>query len=475
MAGFRIEGNTSGNVAEVDANNNLKITGPITEVQAGFAALSSEVDAGTVTGTRTTKALELSEDFRLKVGTDQYAFYDNFSASTSENRYSWTSVVTTMTTGVTNGFQILNAGSSVASGAVARFQTWQSFKATKQATLQAEMNIQLSAVAQTNNVCEWGFFIATGTAAPTDGVFFRINASGELRCVVNFNGTETQSSALSVATLISTNTTQQFLIYMNSKVARFWINNILVAEINLPVSQPAMTSSQSLPLAFRNYNSAATSTAQQMKIGEVSVMQGDMGFPKPYSHVMSSMGKIASQLLGGGTSALYTNSLAAGAGAAMTNTTAALGSGLGGQFTTTPTLAAGTDGILMSYQNIAGAAATQGRTLFITGIRVQGAVTAALTGGPVLYAYSLAYGHTNVSMATADAATAKAPRRIPLGFESFAATAAVGVIGQSVYMPFDAPVPVYQGELVAVVAKNLGTVTSAGTISVLVSVDGYWE
>lgn len=475
MAGFRIEGNTSGNVAEVDSNNNIKTNLPVTESQAGFSALTSEVDAGTVIGSRTQKALEVSEDFRLRVGEDQLLFADNFSANTSENRYSWTSVVTTMTTGVTNGFQILNSGSSVASAAVARFQTWQSFRATKQTNLQAEMNLQFSAVVQTNNVCEWGFFIATGTSAPTDGVFFRINTSGELRCIVNHNGTESQSSALSVATYIGTNTTQQFLIYLNSKVARFWINNILVAAIPLPAALPAMTSSQSLPLAFRNYNNAAISTAQQMKIGEVSVMQGDLGFPKPYPHVMASMGKVASQLLGGGTSALYTNSLAAGAGAAMTNTTAALGSGLGGQFTTQPTLAAGTDGIMMSYQNIAGSASTQGRTLFVTGIRVQGAVTAALTGGPVVYAYSLAYGHTAVSLATADAATTKAPRRVALGFESYAATAAVGVIGQGVYMEFITPIPVYQGEFLALVAKNLGTVTSAGTISVLVSVDGYWE
>ena len=44
-----------------------------------------------------------------------------------------------------------------------------------------------------------------------------------------------------------------------------------------------------------------------------------------------------------GSTALYTNNLAAGAGAVMTNTTAALGSGLGGQFSALPTLAVGTD------------------------------------------------------------------------------------------------------------------------------------
>ena len=35
MAGFRIEGNTSGNVAEVDASNNLKVILPTTDASAG--------------------------------------------------------------------------------------------------------------------------------------------------------------------------------------------------------------------------------------------------------------------------------------------------------------------------------------------------------------------------------------------------------------------------------------------------------
>lgn len=472
---LKITGAVSNNKAEVDSNNNLKVTGPLTEAQAGFTSLMSEIDAGSVTGSRRTKAVEVSDNFRLRVGQDQPVFNDNFSGNTSINRYNWTEVVSTMTTDASNGFARLNAGSSLASGAVARIQTWRHFTVLKQFTTQIEMNLQFSSLPVTNNVTEWGAFISTGTATPTDGVFFRLLSNGEFRGILNYNGTETQSNTIDFSTLVGANVTKRFLIYIDDFHVDFWIGNVLVATVEIPAGQGQATSSQSLPLSVRTYNSNATSTAQIVRLGAVSVTNGDVGSTKPWPHVQSGQGMIASQVLSGGTSALYTNSLAAGAGAAMTNTTAALGTGIGGQFTTTPTLAAGTDGILMSYQNLAGSASTQGRTLMVTGIRIQGAVTAALTGGPVVYAYSLAYGHTAVSMATTDAGTAKAPRRIPLGFESYAATAAVGVIGQAISMPFASPVPVYPGEFIAVTAKNLGTVTSAGTITVLVTIDGYWE
>jgi hypothetical protein len=178
-----------------------------------------------------------------------------------------------------------------------------------------------------------------------------------------------------------------------------------------------------------------------------------------------------------GSTALYTNSLAAGAGAAATNTTAALGSGLGGQFTVTPTLAVPTDGIISSFQVPVGTAALAGKTLYITGVKIQGMVTAALTGGPVYYAYSLAYGHTAVSLATSEAATTKAARRIPLGFETYVVTAAAGTLGSQngVVMNFDTPIVVQQGEFIQVVAKNMGTVTTVGTITILVAFNGYFE
>lgn len=474
---LRLKGVTTGNGAEVDANNKVLVNLPMTDTDAGHVVVLSELDAGSITGSRSTKAMEISHDFRIRTGGDSMLFNEAFPGA-AFNTATWTQVVTTMTATVTTGFANLNAGASVASGAVARVQTWRSFPIYKQFTTATEMEVQFTQLPVANNVCEWGLIIATGTAAPTDGVFFRLNASGEFRCVINYNGTETQSSALDFTALVGINSTKQFLIYAGSTIAKFWIDNILVAEIPTPNGQGSLTSSMNLPLCFRNYNSAAASVAQIMKVGNTNVTLGDLINQKRWDHVIAGLGGNAAQGQTGGTmgsTALYTNSLAAGAGIAATNTTAALGSGLGGQFSVLPTLAVPTDGIISSYQVPAGTAALPGKSLYITGVKIQGAITTALTGGPVVYAWSLAFGHTAVSLATAEAATTKAPRRIALGFDSFAAAAAVGVVGTMLEYKFETPVLVQPGEFVQTVAKNVGVVTTLGVITYLITFNGYFE
>jgi hypothetical protein len=177
-----------------------------------------------------------------------------------------------------------------------------------------------------------------------------------------------------------------------------------------------------------------------------------------------------------GSTALYTNNLAAGAGVAMTNTTAALGSGMGGQFSALPTLAVGTDGIVCSYQNPLGTIALTGKQLAITGYAVKAVVTTVLAGNatPIIYAMSLCYGHTAVSLATAEAANAKAPRRIALGVFTFAAAAAVGAVSETINIAFDRPIPVFPGEFVALAAKNLGAVTTTGVVTFIVTPNWGW-
>lgn len=308
-----------------------------------------------------------------------------------------------MTITSSGGFANLNAGLSLAINAVARLTSYRYIPIYKSYNTYFETNLQFTELPVAGNVCEWGAFISTGIATPTDGVFFRLNASGEFRGVVNFNGTETQSTTINFESLVGTNTSRAFLIYAISNKAMFWIDNVLVAEINIPVSSGLLTSSMNLPLSFRNYNSTATSVAQVMKISAVNATLADQSTSKPWSHILAGMGGHISQGQTGGTlgtTALLSNNLAVGVGAAMTNTTAALGSGLGGQFTALPTLAVGTDGIVCSYQVPIGTSVYSGKMLYVTRITVDSIVTTVLAGGAVNYVLSLAYGHNAVSLAT---------------------------------------------------------------------------
>lgn len=475
MAGFRIEGNTSGNVAEVDANNNIKVNGPITEVQAGFAAMTSEVDAGTVTGTRYNKAPEVSDDFRMRVGIDTQLFNETF-VGTTINTALWSNPLTTMTTVVSNGFATLNAGGSVAAAAVAQLRTYRHFPCYKQYSTYAEMELQLTQAAQTNNRCEWGLFLASGTAAVTDGVFFRLAETGQFYGVMSMNGVETQTSAL---TLPAVGTTNSYLIYVHSQGVEFWINNILYADLPNPAAQGSTTASMNLPLAFRCYNINATSAAQAMKVGNVNVSLADMANNKPWGHVIAGTGGHSSQGQSGGTmgsTALMSNAATAAA-AALSNTTAAAGNiGLGGIIKVLPTLTAGTDGIVCSYQVPLGTAALPGKSLYITGVAIDGVVTTVFAGGPVIYSYGIAYGHTAVSLATTESGTTKAPRRLPIGMQSYAATAAVGAQGTRLQDDYTcSPIVVHPGEFIQITARNFGTVTTTGDITLTIAITGYWE
>lgn len=465
------------NQALVKLANPLETNGTEHINEVGSVRLHAESDSGTITGKAKLNALEVSADYRLRVGLDHSIFNELFPGA-ALNSALWTAPVTTMTLTIAGGFANLNAGASIASAGVARLTTYRNFPCYKSYTTYFESEVQFTSTPVANNICEWGAFISTGVASPTDGCFFRLNAGGEFRAVVNNNGSETQSDTIDFTTLVGINKSRAFLIYVISNQALFWIDNILVAEIVLPPSQGSVTSSMQLPMSFRNYNSSATSSAQIMKVSFTNVTLADQNTSKLWNAILcgagghSSQGQTAQTM---GSTALLSNNLAVGAGAAMTNTTAALGSGLGGQFSAQPTLVVGTDGIVCSYQVPLGSSNTPGKSLYITRLTLNAAVTIALTGGAVLYAYSIAYGSTNVSLATTESVIAKAPRRMPVGMQTFPAASVAGTMGNTIDLDMNSPLVVQPGEFIQLVAKNLGVVTTAGVITFMVSFGGYWE
>lgn len=462
----------------VNADHELKSALTSDVLKAGFVSVAGETDAGSITTSRLIRAFDVTGDYRLRAGLDSLLFNAKF-PGTALDTGRWSQILSTMTATVAAGFANLNAGSSLASGAYAQIKTYRHFPIYGTFGVWGECSIQFSRLPVTNNICEVGFFLAATNAAPTDGVYMRYTSTGNAVFVINFAGTETVSSPFSVTTLLAAGTTHKLVIGVFDHDAELWIDDVLISTVTLPGSGSDITASANLPFAIRTVNSGATSIAQIVKIGFVNVTMADANTSKLWPHVLAGIGGMAYEGQAGGTlgsTALYTNSLAAGAGVAATNTTAALGSGLGGQFSLQPTLTAGTDGIISSYQVPAGTNALPGRGMYITGVKITGVVTTALTGGPVIGLWSLAYGHTAVSLATADGAGTKAPRRIPLGIQTYAATAAVGVRDdREIAVKFDTPVFVQPGEFIQTVFKNVGTVTTAGVITFMIQFDGYWE
>jgi hypothetical protein len=489
-------GNSTAGKANVDANFDLMTTTPQVNSRSGGIAgtpnfvgatrLFSEVDSGSLTGTPDLRSPFITRSNRLSISKAVVLFNSSFVGGV-QNTGLWRCVFTTMTATQGAGSLLLNANNTATATTGVALYSWRYIPMQDDSSIAVIIDFSITSTPLANQVFEAGMFVPTGTAVPTDGIYLRYTSAG-LVGVLNYNGNE--GAPISLATpagsgQLSENTRYEVTIHVDSRQVDWFINGVEAGSQNVPIANVAPCLSVSLPVAvqFRNSGTVTGSPQMQVKVNSVTVIQRDIDQGKPYSECQAAAGLTTYQGMEGGTqgtTALYTNSLAAGAGAAMTNTTAALGTGLGGQFTTQPTLGAGTDGIVCSYQNPAGSLTQPARTLYIRGIRVQGAVSAALTGGPVLYAYSLAYGHTAVSMATPETgsfvtATTKAPRRVPLGLETYAATAAAGTLGAGVFMSFASPLVVNPGEFVAICAKNLGTVTSAGTITFLVTFDGYAE
>ena len=174
-----------------------------------------------------------------------------------------------------------------------------------------------------------------------------------------------------------------------------------------------------------------------------------------------------------GITALYTNNTAPTA-AVPTNTTAALGTGLGGHFTATATAAVNTDLIISSYQNPANGAAVTGKTLYLRGCWLDTYVQTALTGGGMNIVWYLSIGSTAVSEATTETATTKIRRVIPLGVQTFAAAAAALVTGARIQVPLT-DVPIFPGEFVKVCCRYVGTAATAGAFGHLIGFDGFNE
>lgn len=474
MAGIRVEGNTSGNVAEVTSTNELKVVLPTgsTPASVGAVRMFSENDDGTATGSVYLASPETDDDSRLRVAHETVFDTETFNytaQSTGKHfsrattmAFSWSAAgltsnsanITTLTTGVS-------------------FGTYAEFPMIGASHLYCEIAGSFTAAATTNTVIDFGMMRmgAANPYAPTDGVFFRLTSAG-LFGVANFNGTETATPVF--AFTYTNNRKYQFIISAHERVVEFWIEGVLFGSIDTPAGQGQPYMSGSLPFGLRHaIAGGAAGAALSFVLNDYTVSIGGPAMSTTPS-VMGQRIYGSYQGLSGGTMgglATYPNS-ANPTAAAPSNTalTANLPAGLGGQGAVTAAVAAATDGIWGSYQVPAGTANVQGRRLVIRGVVLDLVnLGAAVATTATTIQFSLAFGHTAVSLATADGVAAKAPRRASLGIATWPIGAAIGAQPQfgPIKVDFgDAPIFVNPGEFVALVGKFLaGTATASQVIN----------
>ena len=442
--------------------------------------LFSENDAGTVTGTPYLYSPETDEDYRLRVAQDVMLDNETFNY-TAQNTGKHTYANSTLTNTWTTAGMTTNGGSVTTTGTGLTFGTYAEFPLITSGLLYCEFTGSLSAALTTNFVIDCGLFRrGSSTAyAPTDGVYFRINASG-VSGVINYNGAETATSVFSFTHTI--NQKYQFIISISEREVNFWIDNVLYGIINTPTGQATPFLSATLPFSIRHAHTGTTGSVIQFQLNDYGVSLSGANIVKTLGEAGNPMFGSYQGLSGGtmGSLASYANSTNPTA-AAPSNTalTANLPSGLGGQGLVTAAAGGSTDGIWGSYQVPSGTVSVQGKRLKITGVVVDAVNTgAAVATTSTTIQFSLAFGHTAVSLATAEAATTKAPRRVALGYLSWLVGAAIGAAPtqNQINVAFSEPIYVNSGEFVQLVGKFIvGTATASQTISFVWQPIYSWE
>lgn len=469
--------------AEIKPANAIELNGTIQPDMVGSTRMLGIVDDGLVTGTATLLPPYIDQYYRQYISDANELDSEQFNY-TAQNTGKHSLLNTTMTASFTAAGVTTNSGSITTTNVGLTFGTYAMFSLMGNTNLDCEFYYSFSNQPTSNRIEDIGLF-QRGVAniyTPLDGAYFRLDSAG-IKPVINSNGTEFEGNVVNFTKIddsvsYTNNKVYRFYISCTTKSVEFWINDVLVRKMvtNSALSQPFL--SQALPFSIRTAHVGGAAGA---------VIQGIL---KSYNIIVAgieysdSLGTVNNRIvgsyqgLGGGTMgslANYANS-ANPTAAAPTNTTAALGTGLGGQFWETDTLAVNTDGIIMSYQIPAGTVLIQGKRLKLVSIKIDSFVQTALTGGGYNAQFSLAFGHTSVSLVTAEAASTKAPRRIALGSYSVASGAAALLQLPTILVDFSgAEVFVNPGEFIQVVKKKIGTAPSAGVIAYTITPTYTWE
>lgn len=406
----------------------------------------------------------VSEHGRLRVGMDTMFFYDPFDG-TNLNYNLWASANTTMVGAQASGFFTLNSGAITTLATTFRIESQKDFVNMGEFPLRTQFKAKTNITPIANATMEIGFLLATGTAAPTEGCFFRWSPSGVFQCVVNAGGTEVTANV----TAPTANTVHLFEILVQNRQAYFIIDAGTPQTVNFGNTAPSAWTVQSCPFGARVYTGAgAPATAPQLSISEVNVSLVDLQAGRDYAEQGSvGMGRSAYQkpvfATDWGQTAAWSNTAQAST-TALTNTTAPNGwqANLGGDFAIQQPGSSATDLLVFGYQVPAQ------RTLIVRRINISPIVVTNLAAGAgaVQLFWAAGFGASALSLATAESPPGSwGPRRMPLGIQALPATAAIGTVstpGVAIDMDLSGGVGVVESSrYLHIIVKILGGTATA--------------
>lgn len=463
----QILGKASGNVAEVDSDNQLLISSNQDPEKAGaFRLYDANGDAVIV-----------EENGALSVSQDELVFSEQVDGN-NLNINRWATSVSGMTITQASGFINLNAGAATTANAYAILSSIMSAPLYGDMPLEFAFNAKVTVQPQSNFTIELGLGTAATNVAPTDGAFFRWTSTGAFQAVVNNGGSETAltCSVPSGETLVLppiSNDTSLFIIVISEDHVQFFINDILVADIDNPPSLSFPTSAGHQTLLARVYNGGSSpSQAPILQIGQAIIRQLGVNLGRSFRDVICSIGLGAYQLPVNTfiQTANHANS-SSPASAALSNTAAGYTT-LGGRFQFAAVAGAATDYALFAFQ------VPSPYKLYITGVCISCVnIGAAVTTTATVLDWSLGVNASAVSLATAEnPPTSWAPRRIPLGVQAFQLLDAIGKVANDINRIFDPPVIVDAGRYSHIIIQiPVGSATGSEILRGDIVINGYFE
>lgn len=505
---------TTGNYANVNANNQLLVALPTNPSQAGYTNITYNANAMTAAYALTTgsgiKNNFITEDGQFYVAPQYTIFASEFNSTGTAWAYKWNTNATTMTKGVqTNGFMRLNASSITAAATGISIYTCRTFTMEEGTEQRIKIHARHANATATNKQMELGLgYYAFGigqAAAMNEFIGFRWNSSGNFQAVVETSqGTTAQSQevVLNGGVPLSDNQARLYEIVLQPSYVEFWIDGIFYTRITKQTAAYSVLKGVSLPIIARVFNIGTASQAAQLDIGTVQVSRLSAD-NVPFATLQAGMGKSSyypqtDLVVSPAQTHLVPASGTAPTATVANNIQSALGgtvvTSMGGFYRATLTgvsATAHTNIIISAYLNPAiptsAGVAINTRNFYITGIQISPMiVTTALTGGGFTAIWFAAIGSTNISLATTDtdgttSPATKAPRYIPLNLvHSLPATAAVATIATPTgdgNITFPTPLVLNPGEIIHVGFRTItvAAAVTAGAADGAISINGYWE
>lgn len=475
------------NLAEVNADAEVKVAPTLDITKPGFVALAAEsAPASDQQGTRLIRALEANDDSRLRVVLEK-CLYRRVWNNAGQSHCTYTDIATLTVTYPTLSGGGLRLDSALVGTNLARASvlTYRTFKVLPECTLYAQGLIAWSNI-QTSATWAFGFSSAApGQNLPTSGIYIRRKAAGDLEFVVRRNSIDLFTEPINEAGY-TLGDYHRVVIGVNNMGAECWIDNELVAKFsfeNEAVPKPFMYLNGSMRLVAVRFNEGAAAAGVSLYVAEWSVWEsgdGSSQLEDVGAAMRNQVAPYAPSAQGATSASIFVNSTVPTT-FTLSNTTCTASSATSGGLMKFAALAgADTDYIVLGYApHDAFASSGDGGDVFmVTGVNIGawnlGAANSATV--PTTMVFALGFGSTAVSLATADAAATKSPRRVGIGVITIPVSAVIGqAADKNINYTCPTPVPVHSTEFAHLFMRVVsGAATASQFIHMNVQILGYW-